>query len=136
MTTHRRLIMAEINAVCREVIEKAEWAAIATAGPDGPHVVGTWGDYIRTLGFSDDGVFLVPVGGMARLESNLASDARVELMWGTRAVTGATGSGKGCLVRGRGEIQTTGDHMDTTRASFPWARGVLVVTADEVAELL
>ena len=103
--------------MCREVIEKAEWAAIATAGPDGPHVVGTWGDCISTLGHSDDGVFFVPVGGMARLESNLASDARVEMMWGTRAVTGATESGKGCLVRGRGEIQTTGEYMDATRAT-------------------
>ena len=57
------------------------------------------------------------------------------MMWGTRAITGVTGSGKGCPVRGRGAIQTAGDHMDATRASFPWARGVLVVTADEVGEL-
>lgn len=128
--------MAKIDGVCREVIEKSEWVAIATAGPDGPHVVGTWSDYIRTLGYSDDGVFHVPVGGMGRLEKNLASDDRVELMWGTRAVAGANGPGKGCLVRGTGEIQTTGDDADAARESFPWARGVLVLTADEVYELL
>jgi len=59
--------MAKIEGACREVIEKAEWVAIATAGPDGPHLVGTWGAYIWALGIGDNGVFLVPVGGMARV---------------------------------------------------------------------
>jgi len=128
--------MAKIEGACREVIEKAEWVAIATAGPDGPHLVGTWGDYIRALGIGDDGVFLVPVGGMARTEQNLAGDDRVEVMWGTRAVAGGNGPGKGCLVRGRGHMLTTGDFADAARKSFPWARGVLILRADEVDELL
>lgn len=128
--------MAKIEGACREVIEKAEWVAIATAGPDGPHLVGTWGDYIRALGIGDDGVFLVPVGGMARTEQNLAGDDRVEVMWGTRAVAGGNGPGKGCLVQGRGQVLTTGDLADAARKSFPWARGVLILRADEVDELL
>lgn len=109
--------MAKIEGACREVIEKAEWVAIATAGPDGPHLVGTWGDYIRALGIGGDGVFLVPVGGMAR-------------------VVGGNGPGKRCPVRGRGQLLTTGDLADAARKSFPWARGVLVLRADEVDELL
>ena len=38
--------MAKIDGIYREVTEKAEWIAIATTGPDGPHLVATWGDHI------------------------------------------------------------------------------------------
>lgn len=31
-----------IEGACREVIEKSEWLAIATAGPGGPHTAACW----------------------------------------------------------------------------------------------
>jgi hypothetical protein len=60
----------KIEDKCREVLDKAEWVAIATAGKDGPHLAGTWGDYIRSLGIGNDGVLLIPVGGYRATEKN------------------------------------------------------------------
>ncbi|MCG3148275.1 MAG: FMN-binding protein [Verrucomicrobiae bacterium] len=123
--------MTTIEGVCKEVIEKSEWVAIATTGPDGPHVVATWGDYVRALGIANDTV-LIPVGMMRKTEQNLARDSRVELLCGTRQVAGAHGPGKGCAIIGRGEMQTVGPHFAAVKAKFPWARAALVVTAEKV----
>ncbi len=126
----------KIEGKCKEVIEKAEWVAIATSGKEGPHVAGTWGDYIRTLGLSPDGMLLIPVGGYRTTEKNLASDDRIELLLATRQVQGGQGPGKGCRIRGTGQIQTSGESFEKTKKIFSWARGVLVVKADEVREQL
>jgi len=55
--------MANMDAAIREVIDKSEWVAIATVGPDGPHLAATWGDYVRALGVKDD-VVVIPAGGL------------------------------------------------------------------------
>jgi len=121
--------VAKIESSCREVLEKTEWVAIATSGPDGPHVVATWGEYIRRLGISD--TLLTPVGDMRKTEANIQHDSRVELLCGTREVQGTHGPGKGCAIRGRAEIQTDGPHFTAVKAQFPWARAVLVVHVDQ-----
>ncbi|MCC6580802.1 MAG: pyridoxamine 5'-phosphate oxidase family protein [Phycisphaeraceae bacterium] len=123
--------MTTIEGICREVIEKTEWIAIATTGPDGPHVVATWGDYVRTLGIDNDTV-LIPVGLMHRTERNLTRDSRVELLCGTRQVVGAHGPGKGCSIIGQAQLQSSGPAFDSAKARFPWARAVLVVKAEKV----
>ncbi len=126
----------KIEGKCKEVLEKAEWVAIATAGKEGPHLAGTWGDYIRSLGISDDGILLVPVGGYRTTERNLGSDAHIELLIATRQVQGANGPGKGCRIRGTGRILAAGDQFEKTKKIFSWARAVLVVKADEVSAQL
>jgi hypothetical protein len=123
--------MAEITGIGKEVLEKTEWVAVATAGPDGPHVVATWGDYIRSLGLEGDRI-LIPVGGMRQTEMNLGHDNRVELLCGTRQVQGTRGPGKGCSVVGRGEMLHSGSEWDAVGAKFPWARAVLVITIDKM----
>lgn len=127
--------MAKIKGVCREVIEKTEWIAIATTGPDGPHVVATWGDYVRALGIKDD-TLLIPVGYMRKTEENVKRDDRVELLCGTRQVHGAHGPGKGCSLIGRAQMLTAGAIFDTVKARFPWARATLVVRAETVTAQL
>lgn len=122
--------MAQIDAVCRSVIEKTEWIAIATAGPDGPHVVGTWGDYVRALGIQGDRL-LVPVGHMYKTEANLKRDNRVELLCGTRQVQGAHGPGKGCALAGKGQFEMAGPRFDEVKAKFQWARAVLVINVED-----
>jgi hypothetical protein len=123
--------MAKIEGVCREVIDKTEWIAIATAGPEGPHIVATWGDYVRAVGVEDE-TLTIPVGGMHRTEANLARDNRVELLCGTRQVLGSQGKpGRGCCIAGEAELQTSGPHFDAVRAKFPWARAALVVHVKE-----
>lgn len=123
--------MAMIEGVCRDVIEKAEWVAIATVGPDGPHVVATWGDYLRQMGL-DEECLRVPVGGMRKTEANLKHDRRVELLCGTRQVMGAHGPGKGCALVGRAVIETDGPNFTATKSAFPWARAVLIVRVEKV----
>ncbi len=123
--------MDKIQSVCREVIEKSEWVAIATTGAEGPHVVATWGDYVRALGVRDNRV-LIPVGLMHKTQANLKLDPRVELLFGTRQVQGAHGPGKGCAIVGRAELQTDGPHFVAVKAKFPWARAALVVQIEKV----
>ncbi len=128
--------MAAIEGDLRAVIDTCEWVAIATTGPDGPHLAGTWGDYVRALGVTDE-VMLVPAGGLRQTEANLASDSRIELLFASRKVTGSRGGpGKGCLVSGRAEMQTSGPAMDKVKERFVWARGVLVVHVERVAAQL
>jgi len=123
--------MAMIEGVCREVLEKTEWVAIATAGTDGPHIVATWGDYVRALGIGDDQL-LIPMGYMSKTEQNVKLDNRVELLAGTRQVAGAHGPGKGCSIVGKAHVQTAGAIFDAVKAKFPWARAALVVKAEKV----
>ncbi len=119
----------------RAVIDAAEWVAIATVGPDGPHLAGTWGDYVRALGVTADRV-LIPAGGLRRTEANLTADPRIELLFASRQVQGASGPGRGALVRGRAEMQTAGAAMDAVKAMFPWARAALVVRIEDAATQL
>ena len=122
--------MAKIDAVCKEVLDKSEWIAIATTGPDGPHLVATWGDHLRALGI-EDGTLLIPVGHMHKTEANLKHSNRVELLCATRQVQGTHGPGKGCGIVGKAEFQTAGPHFDAVKTKFQWARAALVVNVEE-----
>lgn len=123
--------MTKIEGVCREVIEKSEWVAIATAGPDGPHLVACWSHNVRALGIEGE-VLLCPAGGYRQTEENLKRDPRVELLFASRQVQRPDGQGQGCSIVGTGEIQTTGPTAEAVKAKFPWARGVLVVAIEKV----
>ena len=127
--------MVKIQGKCREVFDKAEWFAIATAGKEGPHLAATWGDYIRDLDTKDDKI-IVPVAGYKITEQNLTKDNRIEILCATRQVSGAHGPGKGCRIRGTGQIQTSGEFAEVAKKKFPWARGVLIIKIEEVAEQL
>ena len=116
----------------KAVIERAEWVAIATVGPEGPHLVGTWGDYVRTLGIGEDRL-LIPVGHYQQTEQNIKDDSRVELLFATRQVQGQHGPGQGCHIRGRAELKTNGPEAEQVKAHFSWARGALIVNIQEVS---
>jgi hypothetical protein len=128
--------MAKIEKKCKEVLDKAEWVAIATVGADGPHLAATWGEYIKALGTVDDDTLLVPIGGYVKTEDNLSMNSRIELLCGTRQVEGNHGPGKGCRIRGTGQIQMYGEKFEQAKKKFPWARGVLVIHVEEVHEQL
>lgn len=53
----------EIPEKLLEVLEKDGVVAIATLGPDGPHMVNTWNSYIRV---SEDGRLLIPAATFTR----------------------------------------------------------------------
>ncbi len=123
--------MAKIDGVCKQILDKTEWVAIATSGDDGPHLVATWGDYIT---IQDGQVLLVPAGGYRKTEANLRRDPRVQVLIASREVPRANGQGQGCVLSGTGELQSSGPFLETAKAKFPWARGVLVVRVEDVRE--
>jgi len=127
--------MAKIEGSCREVCEATEFVAIVTSGDDGPHVVGNWGHYMRTLGIRED-LIVLPAGRYHKTEQNLRKNNRVQLMIASKAVKGTRGQGQGCLISGTGEIVTSGEAFDAVKAKFPWARGALVIRATEAATQL
>jgi hypothetical protein len=123
--------MNKIEGIYREVIEKSEWFAIATTGPDGPHLAASWTRYVLALGI-DSGEILIPAGSYKKTEENLQRDPRVELLFAAGDVRRPGGVGQGCSVIGKGELQATGPKADATKVKFPWARGVLVVKVGEL----
>jgi hypothetical protein len=123
--------MSVIDDVTRELLDKTEFLAMVTEGPDGPHVVGNWGEYLRRLGLEGDRIVL-PAGYYRRTEENLARNDRIQIMVASRSVQGRHGPGQGCVLKGRAGIVTEGELAERAKAAFPWARGALVITISSV----
>jgi Pyridoxamine 5'-phosphate oxidase len=123
--------MNTIKGVYREVIEKSEWVAIATSGPDGPHLAACWVRNLLPLSESGEEIH-IPAWRFEQSEANLKRNPRMELLFVACDVERAKGDGQGCTVIGMGELLTTGPKAEANKTRFPWARGVLVV---KVAEL-
>jgi hypothetical protein len=85
--------MAKLDAKCEEVLEKTEWVTIATWSDEGPHLVGTWGDYVREMGIRNDEVIVIPAGGYNTTEANLKKNGRVMLMVASKDVQGSNSLG-------------------------------------------
>jgi hypothetical protein len=127
--------MAKINGKCREVMDKTEWVAITSLGSDGPHMVGTWGDYIRSMSVKDDEVITIPARRYNKTEENLKENGHVELLIASKQVRGTHALGQGCRISGKGELQTEGEFAEAAKGKFPWARGALVIKVEEVKPL-
>jgi hypothetical protein len=126
--------MGRIEGVCREVCDATEYVTIVTQGPDGPHLAGHWGNYMRIV---DPGEMVVfPIGRFQRTEQNLRANARIQLMVASRKVQGTRSPGQGCVIDGTGEIVTAGEYLDLVREKFPWARGALVMRVGAVSTQL
>lgn len=123
--------MSAIDAVTRELLDKTEFVTIVTEGPDGPHVVGNWGDYLRRLGFDEDRL-VMPAGYYRQTEENLQRDNRVQVLVASRSVQGNHGPGQGCVLRGTAAILEEGELAERAKSAFPWARGALVITVESV----
>ena len=108
-----------------EVLKNDGVVAIATLGPDGPHLVNTWNSYIR---ITEDEKLLIPAGYMNKTEVNLSADDNVLLTMGSSKVAGRNGPGTGFLIRGKAAFKSDGPEFDRVKARFAWARAALVVT--------
>ena len=122
--------MSQLDAICREVIEKSEWVAIATTGADGPHLAACWTRNVLPLSADGDEI-LIPAWRFETTEENLKCDPRIELLFVARDVKRAEGDSQGCTIFGTGELLTTGSKADAIKVRFPWARGVLVVKVND-----
>ena len=88
----------EIPETMLEVLKKDGVVAIATLGPDGPHMVNTWNSYIQVAA---DGRLLIPAGYFHKTETNIAANNTVLVTLGSSKVRGLNGAGTGFLVKGR-----------------------------------
>jgi Pyridoxamine 5'-phosphate oxidase len=131
----REIEMALLDGACREVLDNTEFVAMVTAGPEGPHITATWGDYVRKLGFEDDRL-LIPAGYYHHMETNLEHNPEIQLLVASRAVEGKLGPGQGFTLKGTGKLVDSGEAMDRVKSQFPWARAALVVDVVEAVSHL
>jgi hypothetical protein len=114
-----------------DVLAKTEWVAIVTWNEQQSHVVANWGDYIRALSEAGSDTLVMPAGRYHQTESNLQRDKHVQVMLASHQVAGSHGLGQGYLLEGEGEIQLSGEWAQQAKASYPWARGALVIHVRE-----
>jgi len=116
----------------REVLKHEGVVAIATQGPDGPHLVNTWHSYVQIF---DDERIVIPAGYMHKTEGNIAKNNKVLMTVGSRKVAGKQGPGTGFLIRGDAAFDTSGPDYDAV-TKFKWSRAALVVTVTSIEQTL
>ena len=116
-----------------EVLKTDGVVAIATLGPDGPHMVNTWNQYIRV---AEDGRLLIPAGYMHRTEANVAANNQVLVTLGSSKVPGQHGPGTGFLIKGSAAFITSGPDFDALKARFAWCRAILAITIASAEQTL
>jgi len=116
-----------------DVLKKDGVVAIATLGPDGPHMVNTWNSYIQV---AEDGRLLIPAGYFHRTEANIACNDQVLVTLGSSRVPGLHGPGTGFLIRGTAAFLADGPECEAMRARFAWMRAVLAITVDSATQTL
>lgn len=116
-----------------EVLKKDGVVAIATLGPDGPHMVNTWNSYVRV---SEDGRLLIPAGYFNKTESNIAVNNQVLVSLGSSKVQGISGPGTGFLIRGTATFLKEGAEYDAMKSRFGWARAALSITVDSATQTI
>lgn len=123
----------EIPETMMEVLKKDGVVAIATLGPDGPHLVNTWNSYVR---ISEDGRLLIPAGYFHKTEANIAANDKVLVTMGSSKVRGLNGAGTGFLVKGTATFITSGPDFETMKSRHAWARATLAIAIDSATQTL
>jgi hypothetical protein len=123
----------EIPETMLEVLKKDGVVAIATLGPDGPHMVNTWNSYVRV---SEEGRLLIPAGYFHKTEANIVANDKVLLTLGSSKVRGLNGAGTGFLVKGTATFVTSGPDFEIMKSTFAWARATLVIAIDSATQTL
>jgi len=105
--------------------------ALATLGPDGPHMVNTWNSYLK---ISDDGRLFIPAGYMHKTEANIAHNPNILITLGSSKVAGLHGLGAGFLIKGKARFITAGPDFDFMKAKFSWLRATLAVNIETATQ--
>ena len=116
-----------------EVLKKDGIVAIATLGPDGPHMVNTWNSYIRV---SEECRLLIPAGYFRKTEANIAVNNQVLVTLGSSKVKGLNGPGTGFLIKGTATFLKEGPEFDAMKSTFAWARAVLSIMVDSATQTI
>lgn len=123
----------EIPEKLLEVLKKDGVVAIATLGPEGPHMVNTWNSYIRV---AEDGRLLIPAGYFHRTEANIAANDQVLVTLGSSKVPGLNGPGTGFLIKGTASFLASGPEFESVKARFGWARAALAIAIDSATQTI
>jgi len=107
--------------------------AIATLGPEGPHMVNTWNSYVRV---TEDGRLLIPAGYFHKTEANIAVNNQVLVTLGSSKVRGLNGPGTGFLIRGTAAFLKEGPEYDRIKSTFGWARAAFAITVDSLTQTI
>ena len=97
----------------QQIMKQDGVVAIATLGPDGPHLVNTWNSYLK---ISEDGRLFIPAGYMHKTEANLNHNPQVLITLGSSKVAGLHGPGAGFLIKGQARCVTSGPDFDFLKA--------------------
>jgi len=116
-----------------EVLKKDGVVAIATLGPEGPHMVNTWNSYVQ---ISEDGRLLIPAGYFHKTEANIAFNNQVLVTLGSSKVQGLHGPGTGFLIKGTATFLRNGAECDAMKSRFSWARAALSITVDSATQTI
>ena len=120
-----------IPVTLQKIIKTDGIVAIATLGPDGPHMVNTWNSYVHV---SEDGRLLIPAGYMHKTEGNVAHNPNVLMTLGSSKVEGLHGVGAGFLIKGKAKFVTSGPDFDFMKEKFSWLRATLAVTIESATQ--
>jgi len=115
----------------QEIMSKDGVVAIATLGPDGPHLVNTWNSYLR---ISPEGRLLIPAGYMHKTEANINHNPHLLITLGSSKVEGLHGAGAGFLIKGKAQFVTSGADFDFMKAKYSWLRATLAVTIESATQ--
>ena len=115
----------------QKIMKQDGVVAIATLGPDGPHLVNTWNSYLK---ISPEGRLLIPAGYMHKTETNVAHDPKVLITLGSSKVAGLHGMGAGFLIKGTARFVTAGPDFDFMKEKFAWLRATLAVTIETATQ--
>ena len=110
-----------------EIMKHDGVVAIATLGPDGPHMVNTWNSYLK---ISEDGRLFIPAGYMHKTEANITQNPNVLITLGSSKVKGLHGPGAGFLIKGKARFVTSDPDFDFMKEKFSWLRATLAVTIE------
>ena len=116
-----------------EVLKKDGVVAIATLGPDGPHMANTWNSYVQ---ITEDGRLLIPAGYFHKTEANVAFNEKVLVTLGSSKVQGLQGAGTGFLIKGKAAFLKEGPDYDAVKSRFSWARAALSITVDSIKQTI
>ena len=114
-----------------KIMEKDGVVAIATVGPDGPHLVNTWNSYLK---ISPGGRLLIPAGYMHKTEANVRSNPHFLVTLGSSKIAGLHGPGAGYLIKGKAEFVSSGPDFDFMKEKFSWLRATLAVTIESATQ--
>lgn len=122
-----------LNEKIKEILGKEGAATFATTGTEEPHLAATWNSYITVLETDE---LLIPVGGLYETEENIKRNNNVQMIIASKEVTGTYGPGAGYVLKGPAKFESFGSRFDQVKASFSWARAVMIFQPVDVKQLI